>query len=91
MELNLLFWGLSIGVVGKVLLGVAVLRVHGGIMKEHRIDGVVLRAIKKERWVTLVGIGLILLGYVLELIFFGYTPLLVCSGAECAALMNASF
>lgn len=89
--MNLLFWGLTIGVIGKIVLGIAVLRVHSGIVKEHRIDGVVLKAMKKEKWVTVVGVLLIVLGYILELTFYGATPFLECSGTDCTALINAAF
>lgn len=89
--MNLLFWGLTVGVIGKVVLGIAVLRVHSGIMHEHKIDGVVIKAIKKEKWVTILGLALIVFGYGMELIFYGFTtPLLTCDGAECAALLNAA-
>lgn len=89
--MNLLFWGLTVGTIGKVVLGIAVLRVHAGILHEHRIDGVVLQAIKKEKWVTIVGVALIVTGYFLEVAFYGYTPFLSCTGTECTALIEAAF
>lgn len=64
--MNLLILGLTIGMIGKVLLGITVLRVHIWILKEHTIDGAVLRAIKKERLVTYGALALIVLGYLLE-------------------------
>ncbi len=71
-----LYVGLTLGTVGKLILGYAVLRVHSFILKEHKIDGVVLRAMRGERYITLVGIICILLGYVLEMYFYGTTSLL---------------
>ncbi len=86
--MNLLFWGLTVGVVGKVLLGAAVLRAHAGILHEHKIDGVVLKAMRKERWITIVGLLLIVFGYLCEIIFYGYTPLLTCEFGDCAATVG---
>ncbi|MCD5381794.1 MAG: hypothetical protein LR017_00580 [Candidatus Pacebacteria bacterium] len=86
--MNLLFWALTIGVIGKVMLAVAVLRAHIAILHEHKIDGVVLDAIKRERWITIIGLMLIVTGYLLEIIFYGYTPMLTCAFGECAAAIN---
>lgn len=72
--MDLLFWGLTLGVIGKLILGFAVLRVHARILHEHKIDADVLRTLKKEQIVTLVGLALILIGYVLEMIFFSAIP-----------------
>lgn len=72
--MDILFIGLTLGMAGKVLLGIAVLRVHMGIFKEHKIDGKVLDAIVRERYVTYFAILLIVLGYVCEISAFGYTP-----------------
>ena len=73
-ELNLLFWGLSIGVLGKVLLGITVINVHSHIVKEHRIDMDVLTAMKKEKVFAVTGVFLMVLGYILEVTHFGYLP-----------------
>lgn len=88
--MNILFWGLTIGTIGKVLLAVGVIIAHSGIMKEHRIDQEVLRGFKIEHTITMLGLLLIILGYFMEIYFYGFTPFLTCSGAECsAAIMNA--
>ena len=72
--MSLLFWGLTLGVVGKVLLGVTVMMVHGKIVKEHQIDKLVLREMRREWGLALIAIILILIGYALELIFYGFAP-----------------
>jgi len=82
--MNLLFWGLTIGVGGKVLLVVGILKAHGQIAHEHRIDAKVLRTFHTEKILTILGLFLIVLGYALEIYFYGFTPLLTCTGAECA-------
>jgi hypothetical protein len=88
--MNLLLWGLTLGTVGKLVLGWAVLRVHMYIYREHNIDGVVLRAIKREEYITLFSLILIVLGFALEVIFYqGSTELLTCVGDECEAAVSA--
>jgi len=90
--MNLLLWGLTFGTVGKIVLGVAVLRVHIRILEEHRIDNVVLKAIKREHWVTMAGLLFIVIGYVFEVMFYnGSTPFFECIGSECEAVINAAF
>jgi len=68
---SLLFWGLTIGIIGKVLLGLSVVLVHTKITKEKHIDGLVLLEMRKERKMAILGIILMVVGYVLELSFFG--------------------
>lgn len=90
--MNLLLWGLTLGTVGKLILGIAVLRVHAGIIREHKIDAVVLKSLKRERYVTFLGLALITIGYTLEVLFYGdYTPFFSCSGSECAAALGVIF
>ncbi len=67
----LLFYiALGIGTLGKIVLGFAVWRVHAHILEEHRIDKVVLQSIRRERYVTLFGIALIVIGFILEVVFY---------------------
>lgn len=88
--MNLLFWGLTTGVIGKVLLAVGVLKAHSEIAHEHRIDKKVLRSFQLERTFTIIGLLLIVIGYAMEVYFYGFTTLLTCEGPECAALLNAA-
>ena len=86
--MSLLFWGLTIGTTGKVLLAIGVLRAHSEIAHEHRIDDKVIRSFKVERWLTIFGLFLIVVGYGMEIYFYGYTPMLTCSSDECAAALG---
>ncbi len=89
--MNLLLLGLTLGTVGKLVLGVAVLRVHVHILKEHKIDGIVLQSMKREQFVTIIGLLLIVLGYALEVFFYtGSTNLLTCTGEECVAAVSSA-
>jgi hypothetical protein len=88
--MNILFWGLTIGTLGKVLLGIGVIIAHSSLIKEKRIDMAVLRGYRIEHTITVIGLLLIVLGYFMEVYFYGYTPFLTCSGSECsAAIINA--
>lgn len=90
--MNLLLIGLTVGTFGKIILGIAVLRVHIHILREHKIDAVVLKSMKTEQLVTLFGLALIVLGYLLEVYFYANaTELLSCSGPECAAAVGNIF
>ncbi len=85
-------WGITLGTLGKLIVGMAVLRVHIRIFQEHSIDGVVLRAIKREHILTILGLFLIVAGYIFEVMFYkGSTEFFSCIGAECAGAINASF
>ena len=84
--MNLLFWGLTISMVGKIMLATGVLVAHSELAHEKRIDKVVLASFKFERVLTLAGIILILAGYMMEIRFYGFdTSLLTCFGSECAS------
>jgi len=73
--MSLFIVAITIGMVGKVLLGLAVLRVHGHIIKEHHIDFSVIKMMERERLVSMTAVTFIIIGYVLEIIsyseFFG--------------------
>ena len=85
--MNLLFWGITLGVLGKILVVVAVLHMHHSLVKEHRIDRTVLLTYKQERIMTFIGLVLIVLGYLFEVYFYSPTALFNCEGQECAALL----
>lgn len=90
--MNLLLWGITIGTIGKLVLGIAVLRVHVYILREHKIDNVVLKALKREQYVTVFGLLCIVLGFLMEILFYYHsTEFLNCIGAECAGLLQAAF
>ncbi len=89
--MNILLVGLTLGTLGKIILGIAVLRVHVHILKEHKIDMVVLKSMKTEQIVTIFGLCLIVIGYLLEVYFYaGSTNLLSCTGEACAAAVSGA-
>lgn len=70
--LDLLFWGITFGVIGKVLLGYTVIKVHSKIVQEHMVDGAVLSEMAKERNIAILGIVFIIIGYLFEVRFYEY-------------------
>lgn len=65
-----LYIALTLGTLGKILLGFAVVRVHMHMAREHKIDGDVVASIKRERFVSIAAIFLIIIGYLLEMWFY---------------------
>lgn len=59
--------GFTLDVIGKVLLGVSVYLVHSRVVREGKIDRAVLTEMKKEKTIALMGIILIIIGYVMQL------------------------
>lgn len=89
--MNILFWGLTLSLIGKVLVALGVLLAHSKIAHEHRIDRQVLRTFRTEFVITLVGLFLIIVGYGLEIYFYHFANLLTCQGTNCAPYLDALF
>ena len=53
--------------VGKVLLSVSVLLVHRHLARVKKINAHILKDMKKEQVMTLIGIMFITLGYILHI------------------------
>lgn len=62
-------FGLTLDTLGKVLLGITVLMVHWHVLKEHKIDTDVLRTMRGEQILGVLGILLIIAGYILQLLY----------------------
>ncbi len=85
----ILFWALTVGVIGKVLLAIGVLMAHTAIAHEHKIDAKVIKTFRTEHTITIIGISLIIIGYFMELYFYGLTPFATCSIELCDLLHTA--
>lgn len=81
--MNLLFWGLTVGVIGKILLAVGVLIAHTELAHERRIDRLVLKSFRIEHSLTVAGLILIVIGYGMEVYFYDFISLLNCHGPDC--------
>jgi type III secretory pathway component EscU len=88
--MNLLFWALTIGVIGKVMLAVGVLIAHSELAHEKRVDAKVLASFRLEHTLTVVGIILIIAGYFMEVYFYDFIQMLTCQGSDCMAAVSAA-
>ena len=86
--MNILFLGMTAGVIGKAMLAYGVIIVHIKMAKERRIDEEVIESFRVELIVTLAGVALIVTGYLLELIALGGVEFVNCSGLACGAALN---
>ncbi len=68
--MNWFIIGSTFDVIGKILIGIAVLFVHGRILKKHRISNGVLKRMRKEQILGLLGIVFILIGYFIHILNF---------------------
>jgi len=82
--MNLLFWGLTVSMLGKVLLALGVLIAHTELAHERRIDKLVLKSFRIEHTLTIAGLAFIVAGYGMEVYFYDFVSMLTCFGEECA-------
>ena len=61
------FIGFTLDVVGKLLVAYTALKVHNRFREEHRVDEAVFTEMRKESRLGLIGIILIVIGYLLQL------------------------
>lgn len=87
--MNILFWGLTIGMIGKVMLAVGVLIAHTELAHERRIDKLVLKSFRIEHSLTIAGLIMIVVGYLLEIYFYEFLSMLTCFGEECVVSASA--
>ena len=69
--MSLLFWGMTLSTIGKVLLATGVIIVHVRMAKERQIDEEVIESFQTEFYITLTGLACIILGYALEMAALG--------------------
>jgi len=58
--------GYTLSILGKLLIAVSVLIVHIKISREHKIDAKISKEVRHELYLTIIGIILIVIGYILE-------------------------
>ena len=66
--INLEFWAFTFDVIGKIMVAYTALLVHMRVRKEHKIDKKVFSEMKREHKIGILGIILIIIGYLLHLI-----------------------
>jgi len=65
--LTILIIGITLDVIGTILIAYTVLRVHTRAREERAIDSRVINEMKRERARTIVGIVFIIIGYVFQM------------------------
>lgn len=59
--------GHTLDVTGKVMIAYTAIAVHHRFRKEHKIDEAVFKQMRKEQVIGVIGIILIIAGYILEI------------------------
>lgn len=59
--------GLTIHTFGEIMVGFTAIMVHHRVWKEHKIDERVFIEMRRERQIGIVGLILIVVGYLIEL------------------------
>ena len=70
MEFGIGFWAMTFDFVGKILIALTALLTHRILIKERKIDDLVLKDMKLEVGAGVLGIAFIIIGYVLNLMTF---------------------
>lgn len=65
--MNWFIIGSTFDVIGKILIGITVLFVHKHVIKEHKIDKDVIKQMRKEQIFGIIGIILIIIGYLIHI------------------------
>lgn len=65
--MNLGFLGFTLDVIGKIMVAYTAIAVHRRVWKEHKIDKAVFAAMRNEQIIGIIGIVLIVIGYILQI------------------------
>ncbi len=60
------FIGFTLEIIGKVMIGFTAIAVHHRFLMEHKVDRAVFKTMKREQIVGVLGIILIVIGYILQ-------------------------
>lgn len=65
--MNLGLIGFSLDILGKILVAYTAIKVHYRFRKEHQVDEKVFAVMKKEQYLGILGIILMIIGFLLQL------------------------
>ncbi|MCR4283703.1 MAG: hypothetical protein NUV64_00080 [Parcubacteria group bacterium] len=65
--MDITFLAHTLDVLGKLMVGFTAIAVHHRFLKEHKVDGRVLRTMKKEQLVGVLGMIFMIIGYLIRL------------------------
>lgn len=60
-------FGFTIHTMGEILVGYTAIMVHHRVWKEHKIDEVVFQEMRKERFMGIIGLVLIVIGFTIQI------------------------
>ncbi len=66
-------FGFTLHTMGEILVGFTAIMVHHRVWKEHKIDEVVFEEMRRERFMGIIGLLLIVIGFSLQ-IFVAMNP-----------------
>lgn len=58
--------GLTLELIGSILIAYTVIQVHYRFRKEHRVDERVFTIMQREQWVAILGILCLIAGYIFQ-------------------------
>lgn len=64
------FLGFTVETLGTILIAFTALRVHHRVLHEHQIDEGVFRSMKFEQRIGVLGVILVIIGYLMQSIRF---------------------
>jgi hypothetical protein len=70
MQFTIEFWAITFDFIGKLLIALTALMTHRILIREKRIDKLVLKDMKLEVTAGVLGILFILIGFILHFIRF---------------------
>lgn len=65
--MNLEILGFTLDIIGKIMVALTAIAVHHRFRKEHKIDELVFKAMKREQLIGISGIILMIIGFFLQL------------------------
>ena len=58
----------TLQVAGEIIIGITAIMVHRRVWKEHKINNRVYSEIKREQFIGIVGIVLLIIGYLIKIL-----------------------
>lgn len=60
--------GRSLDMLGKLMVAFTAIMVHHRFLEEHKVDNKVFSTMKREQLIGVIGIGMMIIGFVLEMV-----------------------
>ena len=60
--------GRTLDIIGKVMIAFTAIMVHHRFLKEHKVDEMVFKIMRREQLVGVIGVVLMVVGFILEML-----------------------